>query len=101
MTVDPVAVARHLSELFQSAFGGQKTGRYMISKAELRELAGSPQRLENATLAKVIDSAYTNHDLVLFALDGPVYVAKTFGVMKTEPSWRRVADAAVKAVTKS
>lgn len=101
MAVDPAAVAQHLSKLFQSAFDGQKTGRYTISKAALRLLADGTPRLEDTTLTKVINSAYINHDLVLFPLDGTVGSAKTFGVMKTGPLWRRVPDAVVKAVAQS
>jgi len=102
MTVDADAVARRLATLFQSDFEDGKTkGRFAVDKATLRLLAGGVRRLEGGTLARVAESAFGRHGLVLVPLDGTFDTADSFGVMKKEPAWRTVPQALAKAVARA
>jgi hypothetical protein len=103
MTVDANAVARRLATLFQSDFEDGKTkGRFAVDKATLRLLAGGVRRLEGGTLARVAESAFERHGLVLVPLDdGTIDKADSFGVMKKDPAWRTVPEALAKAVARS
>lgn len=97
MSINADAVARELAQLYKTEFGGQKTGRYKISKANLRALANGASRLENGTLHRIIDSAIVNHDLLLIPLDGPLEMASVFGLLKNDPDWRVVPNRVVAA----
>jgi hypothetical protein len=90
-------IASDLAELFKTEFGGRKTGRYAISKANLRALAKRSRRLEPVTLEKIIASAVTRHGLLLIPLNGTLETAKMFGLMKTYPDWPEVPDDVVAA----
>ena len=90
-------VASDLAKLFKTEFGGRKTGRYAISKANLRLLAKRPRRLETGILEKIVATAVARHGLLLIPLDGTLGSAKTFGLMKTAPDWPVVPDRVVAA----
>jgi hypothetical protein len=96
MLIAPKDVARHLDKLFKTEFGGSKTGRYTISKANLRLLAGRDS-LQASIVMKVMAAAVVNHSLLLVPLDGTIETAKNFGLMKSSPDWRTVPTKQVAA----
>lgn len=100
MLAAPVEVARHLNKLYTTEFGGSKTGRYTISKANLRQLAGRDS-LQTSIVVQVIEAAFVNHLLLLVPMDGTIETAKNFGLMKSSPDWRAVPDKQVAALARA
>ena len=56
MNKPPREVAKQLSKIYESEFGGKDRGRYKISRSNLRRLAGR-KRLEDATVSRIADAA--------------------------------------------
>ncbi len=99
MPVTPDDVARHLNKLFKTAFCGKKTGRYTISKANIRLLAGR-DNLKTSIVEQIIVAVFNNHSLLLVPVDGSIKTAKNFGLMKSLPGWRTVPDKQVAALAR-
>lgn len=99
MLVEPEVVANDLNVLWTTEFAGYKTGRYLISKAQLRVLSGRDS-LQTSILLLIMAAAYVNHDLILLPVDGTIDTAKNFGVMQELPDWREVPDKKVAALAR-
>lgn len=97
MSINADVVACNLAQLYKTEFSGNKTGRYKISKADLRLLANGASRLETGTLQKIIGSAVVNYNLLLIPLDDILENASEFGLMMNDPNWRVVPRRVVAA----
>lgn len=59
----PEQVAKRLTKIYRTKFGGKDKGRFTITRSHLRQLAGR-KRLEDSTVEQIVDEAY-EYGLVL------------------------------------